>query len=322
LISSKQTQRRTWFGQQYFLTDGGLETTLIFHQGIKLNYFAAFELLDSESGRSALREYYRPYLDLARKHDLGFVLETPTWRASSDWGFRLGYSQAVLMALNKRAVHFLQELSMEYQSFSRPIIISGNIGPRGDGYKAENCMSADEAQAYHRDQVQAFATADADIITAMTINYSDEAIGIVQAAKFFGIPVVISFTVETDGRLPNGETLGEAIEKTDAATQGYAEHFMINCAHPQHFRSTVGGEEAWRLRIKGIRANASTKSHAELDESDTLDAGDPRQLAADYQELKQLLPNLSVLGGCCGTDHNHMAEICSAVIADVKHQYS
>ncbi|WP_207514729.1 homocysteine S-methyltransferase family protein [Longitalea luteola] len=301
------------FSQKLYLTDGGLETTLIFNQGIPLNSFAAFELLTDEKGRQALATYYQPYLALAEQYRMGFVMESPTWRASSDWGFKLGYTHDELFALNRQSIQFIRALAAPYKTTLPHIIISGNIGPRGDGYKAENQMTAEQAKMYHLEQVKAFALADADIITAVTITYSDEAIGIIQAAQSFRLPVVISFTVETDGRLPGGELLREAIERTDQATASYAGHYMINCAHPQHFLHQLEEAGDWKNRIGGIRANASLKSHAELDESETLDTGDKCLLAEGYMQLFQLLPALKVIGGCCGTDHTHIEEICKTL---------
>ena len=301
------------FNQGIYLSDGGLETTLIFQKGISLNYFAAFELLRHDEGKKALEEYYNPYLLLAEKYRLGFILESPTWRASCDWGFKLGYTHDELFALNKQSIKFMRELAHPFGKTVWPIIVSGNIGPRGDGYKADVRMTAEQAKVYHTEQVKAFALADADVVSAITITYSDEAIGIINAAKSFGLPVVISFTVETDGRLPSGETLYQAIERTDKETESYAEHYMINCAHPQHFLHSFEPDGNWLGRIRGVRANASLKSHAELDESDTLDAGDKCLLADGYNQLFDLLPALKVIGGCCGTDHSHMEEICQAL---------
>ena len=301
------------FNQGVYLSDGGLETTLIFHKGISLNHFAAFELLRHDEGKKALEEYYNPYLLLAEKFRLGFVLESPTWRASCDWGFKLGYTHDELFALNKQSIKFMRELAHPFGKTVWPIIVSGNIGPRGDGYKADFRMTAEQAKVYHTEQVKAFALADADVVSAITITYSDEAIGIINAARSFGLPVVISFTVETDGRLPSGETLQQAIERTDIETESYAEHYMINCAHPQHFLHSFQPDGNWLSRIRGVRANASLKSHAELDESDTLDAGDKCLLADGYNLLFDLLPSLKVIGGCCGTDHSHMDEICQAL---------
>ena len=300
------------FKENYYLTDGGLETTLIFHNNISLNHFAAFELLRNEEGRKVLEEYYKPYLSLAEKYQFGFVIESPTWRSNADWGIKLGYRHDELFALNKQSIRFIREVA-ESMALLPHVIVSGNIGPRGDGYRADFLMTPEQSKAYHADQVKAFALADADIITAATITYSSEAIGIVNAARSFGLPVVISFTVETDGKLPGGESLQEAIEKVDMETDYYTGHFMVNCAHPHHFVNQFYGNGDWKWRIGGIRANASLKSHAELDESTTLDTGDKCLLASGYTELLSLLPSMKVIGGCCGTDHSHLEEICKSL---------
>lgn len=300
------------FGERLYLTDGGLETSLIFQQGIPLNHFAAFELLAREDGRKALQEYYQPYLALAEKYMLGFMIESPTWRANADWGFKLGYTHDELFALNRQSIAFIRGEAMKAGGVPH-VVVSGNIGPRGDGYRADILMTPAEARAYHLDQIKAFALADVDVVTAMTINYGEEAIGIINAARSFHLPVVISFTVETDGQLPGGETLQSVIERTDKATGCYATHYMINCAHPRHFMQTLKAGGRWISRLGGIRANASIKSHAELDASDSLDAGDKCLLAAGYVELAALLQNLKVVGGCCGTDAGHLEEICRAL---------
>jgi S-methylmethionine-dependent homocysteine/selenocysteine methylase len=300
---------------ELFLTDGGLETTLIFHQGIDLPEFAAFDLLNSTEGTEILRRYYRPYLDIAREHGTGFVLESPTWRASPSWAAKLGYSEAQLDELNRKAIALMEEIRREEDDAAaerRPIVISGCIGPEGDGYSPDTLLSADEAQAYHRPQVETFADTAADMVNAMTITYPDEAIGVVRAAEDAGIPAAISFTVETDGRLPNGQELGAAIAEVDEATGGGPVYYMINCAHPLHFESAIATDEQWRERIRAVRSNSSTKSHAELDEATELDEGDPADLAARHLPLRDSLPNLNLLGGCCGTDHRHVGEICAA----------
>jgi homocysteine S-methyltransferase len=296
-----------------FITDGGMETTLIFHEGLELPHFAAFVLLDDDQGRETLRSYFRPYLDIARERGVGIVLDTPTWRANADWGGRLGYSAEGLADVNRRGVTLLEELRAE-NGHEPPIVIAGCVGPRGDGYRADDLMSADDAQKYHAAQVSSFAGTAADLISALTLTYADEAVGIVRAAQAAGLPVAISFTVETDGRLPSGQALGEAVETVDEQTGGAAVYFMINCAHPTHFAHVLDGAGPWLDRIHGLRANASTKSHAELDEAEELDEGDPADLAARYRELRARMANLNVVGGCCGTDHRHIDEI-SAVVA-------
>jgi len=296
-----------------FLTDGGMETTLIFHEGIELPHVAAFVLLDSAEGREKLKQYYAAYLSVARDHGTGFVLDSPTWRANPDWGVKLGYDAAALNAINVRSIAFLEELRSDWERPAAPCVISGAIGPRGDGYKAGN-MDAAEAEDYHRAQIAAFADGGADMVTAYTLTSVNEAIGIARAAQSEGIPSAISFTVETNGRLVKGETLREAIEAVDRETDRAVEYFLINCAHPTHFENALKAGETWTERIHGLRANASTKSHAELDESETLDSGDPADLGRRYGALRRAFPKMRILGGCCGTDHRHAAAICEACV--------
>lgn len=296
-----------------FLSDGGMETTLIFHRGIDLPHFASFVLLDTPEGRKHLIDYYESYLAIARDNRVGFVLDTATWRANADWGHKLGYDAQALKAINVAAVAMLEDLRDNWEASDTPCIISGAIGPRGDGYKAGR-MDAREAEAYHRPQIETFETAGADIVTAYTMNNVDEAIGIARAAKACDIPCAISFTVETDGCLATGSTLREAVETTDAETGSYPAYYMINCAHPLHFETALKTGESWLSRIHGVKANASTKSHTELDESETLDAGDPVDLGRRYNDLRRSIPTMQILGGCCGTDHRHVAAICAACL--------
>jgi S-methylmethionine-dependent homocysteine/selenocysteine methylase len=299
-----------------FLTDGGLETTLIFHEGHELPDFAAYDLLTREGGEDALRRYFEPYLRIARERGVGIVLETATWRANADWGARLGHGAEQLAHLNRRAVELLDDLRAEYETASAPVVVSGCIGPRGDGYVVGETMGAEEAEAYHGTQIGTFAETAADLVTALTMTYADEAVGIVRAARAAGIPAVISFTVETDGRLPSGQELRAAIEEVDERTAGAAAYFMVNCAHPSHFDAVLEPGTAWTDRVIGLRANASRLSHAELDVADELDAGNPEELALEYVALRERLPRLTVLGGCCGTDHRHVDAICRAWVEE------
>lgn len=294
-----------------FLTDGGLETTLVFLQGFDLPFFAAFDILKHEKGYNAVRDYYKRYLNLAKKYKTNFILESPTWRTNPEWIERVGYFSHQLTELNEKAVSLLKDLKAEFQDDIETILISGCIGPRGDGYVPENCMSIEEAQNYHSEQIEVLKNASVDFISALTMNYVEEVIGIVKAAETFNLPVVISFTVETDGKLPTGMTLKEAIEKTDKNVIIPPLYYMINCAHPNHFKKQLeeNKNEAWIKRIKGIRANASCKSHAQLDESTELDRGNPSELGKDYKNLKEIFGHLNVFGGCCGTDEEHIEEI-------------
>jgi S-methylmethionine-dependent homocysteine/selenocysteine methylase len=306
---AKYRRRLPMLGGGPFLTDGGIETTLIFHEGLSLPHFAAFHLLRSEEGTQALRGYYRRHASIARKSGVGFVLESATWRASADWGALLGYSARELEQANRRAIELLHELRREFETDRSPMVISGAVGPRGDGYRLDAPMSSQQAQAYHADQIRTFAEADADLATAITMTNSSEAIGVVRAAQAVGLPVVIAFTVETDGRLPTGEDLADAIRAVDRETGAGPAYYMISCAHPTHFAGALVAGEAWVERIRGLRANASKRSHAELDEATALDVGDPLELGEQYRELRSRFGRINVLGGCCGTDHRHIERI-------------
>jgi homocysteine S-methyltransferase len=296
-----------------FLSDGGMETTLIFHDGMELPHFASFVLLDTQAGRERLKSYYESYLAIARDHGVGFVLDSATWRANPDWGAKLGYDANALRAIDAASIEVLEELRTKWETTATPCVISGAIGPRGDGYKAGS-MGAEEAEAYHGAQISAFAQTAADMVAAFTLTNINEAIGIARAAKAHSMPCMISFTVETDGRLVTGKTLREAIETVDEETDSSPIYYMINCAHPSHFEQALRAGEAWLERVCGVKANASTKSHAELDESETLDAGDPIDLGQRYRRLTRSFPKMRILGGCCGTDHRHVAAICDACV--------
>lgn len=292
-----------------FVTDGGLETVLIFHEGFDLPEFAAFVLLDSDEGRAALARYFRAYAEVARDLGVGLLLESMTYRASEDWGVKLGLGPDRIADANRRGIRFLESIRAEYDEAIDRIVISGCMGPRYSGYHAEERMSVDQSAAYHRPQIATFARTEADLVSAYTLPYADEGAGVALAAHEENMPCVISFTVETDGRLPSGETLREAVECVDDVSDGAPAWYMVNCAHPTHFVDTLDGG-AWTDRIRAVRANASSKSHAELNESPTLDEGDPADLARRHLELADRLGKLSVVGGCCGTDHRHVAQIC------------
>jgi homocysteine S-methyltransferase len=296
----------------WFLTDAGLETVLIFQEGVALPEFAAFVLLQSREGRDRLRRYFRRFLELAAAHHgAGFVLESPTWRAGWDWGTKLGFDGRAMQQVNHDAIALMRELQAEYASrITGPVVVSGCIGPRGDGYLA--------GAPIHQPQVDALAAAGADMITAITMTTSAEAIGVARAAARAGRPSAISFTVETDGALPSGELLHNAIDAVDAdadaAGRERPAYFMLNCAHPSHFEDVLGWLGERRERLRGLRANASRRSHAELDVATELDDGDPRELGADYARLNAAWPSLNVVGGCCGTDHRHVAAMSAALL--------
>jgi S-methylmethionine-dependent homocysteine/selenocysteine methylase len=305
----KYRDRLPQLTSRVFLTDGGIETTIIFDDGIDLIDFAAFPLLSEEVGQEILQRYFDSYAEIAVRDGLGIVLETPTWRANPDWAARQRYGSTELVTINHKSVELLLDVRRRFETPEAPVVISGCIGPRGDGYKPDTLMSTAEAKAYHAAQIRTFAESEADLVTAITMTYVEEAIGIAEAAKSSGIPVVISFTVETDGRLPTGQDLGAAIVAVDEATGSYPTYYMVNCAHPSHLLLALDSNEPWHDRLRGLRANASKLSHDELDEAEELDRGNPRELAADYAYMYGKLPALTVLGGCCGTTHEHVSAI-------------
>jgi S-methylmethionine-dependent homocysteine/selenocysteine methylase len=298
-----------------FLTDGGIETYLVFQQGIDLPEFAAFDLLKDAAGRAIVKDYFRNYIDIAKRAGTGFVLESVTWRANPDWATKIGYSAVELDDMNRRSIEVLRELRDEYEDCATPMVVSGCIGPRHDGYNPEEIMSATVAQNYHTAQIESFQSAGADMVTAITMTNTPEAIGITKAAQKAGMPSAISFTVETDGTLPTRQKLSDAITQVDAKTDIGPVYYMINCAHPSHFEDALAKGETWVHRIRGIRANASKMSHAELDNSEVLDEGNPVELGGQYRDLRGKLAHINVLGGCCGTDHRHIEAICHACAA-------
>jgi S-methylmethionine-dependent homocysteine/selenocysteine methylase len=288
--------------------DAGLETAMIFLEGLDLPQFAAFVLLDEAEGRTALTRWFDGFVGLARAGGTGFVLDTATWRANMGWAWALGLDEAAIRRVNAEAVTFAKALRDRHETEALPILINGVIGPSGDGYRVDGILTPQAAQALHAPQIEALAGAGADLVTAATMTYAAEAIGIARAAGKVGLPHVLSFTVETDGNLPSGQDLQDALAEVDAATDGSPLFYMINCAHPSHFAHRLDGP--MRLRIGGIRANASRLSHAELDAATELDDGDPVEFGTDYRALADLLPGLRVIGGCCGSDHRHVAAAC------------
>ena len=296
-----------------FITDGGTETDLIYSRGFELPCFASFHLLNDTEGYAAIKDYYRQHAAIAKKHDVGFILDSLTYRASSDWADELGYTTQGLAVMNHKAIDLLRDVGQEFESASCKMVLSGCLGPREDAYMPNGQITPDEAEQYHIEQIRTLDEAGVDMITALTLNEADEAIGITRAAMSLNIPVVISFSLEVDGNLLNGGSLKDAIKKVDLATTNGPAYYMINCAHPSHF-DFIFDEQDWVKRVRGIRANASCKSHSELANSETLEDGDPAELGEQYAQLAKRIGHLNVFGGCSGTNHRHVEAICKAVV--------
>ena len=286
-----------------WVSDGGLETDLLFNRGIDLPDFASFLLLDDADGTLALRRYYGEYVAIAAAADAGLLLETPTWRANPDWGSRLGYDRAALHRVNRVAVELVRASATS--SGLSSVLVSGIVGPRGDGYIAAGA-NAEAAAEYHAAQVDSLTDAGVDLVHAMTMTEPAEAIGVVLAARAAGVPVSVSFTVETDGRLPDGSTLAAAVNQLENVAP--ADWYGVNCAHPTHVLPALDGGP-WTERLRFLRPNASTMSHDELDEMEELDSGDIDLLVASATTARQQAPQIAVIGGCCGTDSRHVAAL-------------
>jgi homocysteine S-methyltransferase len=295
--------RDTW----RWVTDGGLETDLIFHHDTELPEFAAYPLVWSELGRDLLRGYYEGYAAIAAASGAGLRLESPTWRANHDWGERLGHDPATLADVNREAVALMHGLAEEWRDRVPEILVTGMIGPRGDGYAPGPTVDADEAADYHQPQVRAFAQAGVGAVVALTLTDPGEAMGVVRAADSYGLPVGVSFTVETDGCLADGTSLADAIDRVDAVAP--PTYFLVNCAHPTHVLPALEALGDRAGRIHGLRCNASTQTHEELDEAETLDEGDLDLLVGTHRDLAARLPGLEIVGGCCGTDARHVASL-------------
>ncbi len=289
-----------------FLSYCGMETDLIFNRGVDLPGFASYPLLETEEGRETLRGYYAELIDMARQKGVGVFLESVTWVANRHRGATIGYSPETLKEVNIAAIDLIARVREEEGDL--PTLLSAQMGPRSDGYAPTELMTADEAETYHAEQMETISRSEADLVSAFTLCYPEEAIGIIRAGERFDIPVAIAFTVETDGRLPTGMPLKEAIETVDDATDGGAAYFLINCAHPDHF-SGVLADERWMKRLRGVVVNASRCSHAELDESEELDDGDPEELGELVGSLRKKFSHFTVVGGCCGTDMRHLRRI-------------
>jgi homocysteine S-methyltransferase len=297
-----------------FLADGGIETDLIFNRGIDIREFAAHTLLPDPGTRAVVAEYFRRYLALARDCGAGFILDSQTWKAHVHWADDLGATEAELRTANHDSIAFIAGLRKEFAGNEQPIVLNGIIGPTADAYAPETHRSADEAERYHARQIGWLAETEVDMVTATTFPHADEAIGLVRAAQAAGLAVVVSFTVETDGRLPSGQALADAIRQVDDSTAAAAAYFMINCAHPDHFFHVLDGED-WSRRIRGLRCNASRLSHAELDACEVLDDGNPQEIGSQYGAILHRMPWLNVFGGCCGSDLRHITQIAAAISA-------
>tara|TARA_R110002074_G_scaffold203294_2_gene371174 strand:+ start:1454 stop:2410 length:957 start_codon:yes stop_codon:yes gene_type:complete len=293
-------------------TQGGTWTWLQYVDGFELKHFCGFDLLNDPRGVVALRDYHRKIIEAVIPFQFGILLEGIHYRASRDWGKLIGYSREGLKEINIRGVEFYRDLANEYESDSNPIPISGVIGPQGDAYDTGITPEAAEAEDYHSEQIETLKQAGADLITGATFSGVEEAIGITRAAKALEMPIVISFITNSDGRLDGGETMREAVEKVDAATNNAPAYYMINCGHPTEFESALE-EKDWTKRLGGFMPNAVAMEKLSLCSLGHLEDGNPEELGIQMGEIATRFPHIHVWGGCCGTDSRHLGQIAKRV---------
>jgi homocysteine S-methyltransferase len=307
-----------------FMTFAGIETYLMFLQRFPLREFCAFEVLDHDDAwEQTSREFLRPIADACARNGHGLIADSFVWRASPAYVAQLGYREADVSRFNREGVRRVRKLISEWRAeagvsdTATPVIVSADVGPRGDAYQGGE-ISIDEAVAYHTPQMQALADSEVDLVVALTMTSVNETVGLARVAKEHGVPIGVSATVETDGSLPTGWSLAEFVMRVDDATDGYPVFHMVNCAHPQHLAPTLAAAREsgapWVDRIKGFRANASTRSHDELDNSPELDRGDVADLAKQMAGMHADF-SLKIVGGCCGTDAEHIQAIAKACAA-------
>lgn len=286
--------------EEIWMSWTGMETDLIFNKGYELPEFAAFPMIDNPDGRERLEGYYEELIKIGRDTNVGIILNTPTWMANPDRAIGVGYGADDLPRVTHDAVALARGVAQKHDDVAT--LVSVQIGPQGDGYKP-GIAAIDASAAYHAPQIMAAKTSDADLVSAYTLGSTGEAIGISIAANRIGVPALISYTVETDGKLADGTSLAEAVLALSEQAKPAA--IMVNCAHPDHISNGLDGG-AWEAKLSGIIANASRQSHAELDECEVLDDGDPEELSLQLAELKKAHSGLTVFGGCCGTDLRHL----------------
>ncbi|WP_203564896.1 homocysteine S-methyltransferase family protein [Aliiroseovarius sp. PrR006] len=298
---------------KFYLTEGGTETELLYKWGFELPEFAMFPLLDDPKADQVLRDMYRRYFDVAEKFDTGMLIMSHDYRASPDWGAKLGYSPEGLADMQRRTIDFLEGMRCEYQGRVSDVYIAGCIGPKGDAYGTGGDISEDEAEEYHSVQLSTLAATAADMAIALTFNNIPEAIGLVRAAEKLGIPLGVCLTLTTEGVLKSGPSLQAAIETIDERTNGAAAWFGTNCSHPLEFAPALANSGPWLDRIRCIRPNAVKMEQVALCRLGHLEDGDPVELGKQMGDVAERFPKADILGGCCGTDERHLSEIAKNV---------
>lgn len=291
-----------------YITEGGIETEILYKWGFELPEFSMYPLLDNADAMKTIHAMFDRVFAAAAAHDAGIVLAGLDYRASPDWAEKIGYSRDQLDAFIHRNIAFLKGRREAHADRVRDVYIAATCGPRGDAYGTGGTITEDEAEAYHAFQIAASKAAGADLVIGITFNNIPESIGFVRAAQDVGIPVGISLTLTPEGVMRSGPSLQQAVEEIDAATDGAAAWFGTNCAHPVEFEPALNGG-AWTDRLRYVRPNASKMDKIALCKLGHLEDGDPEELGGQMADLKRRFPQADILGGCCGTDERHLGEI-------------
>jgi len=294
-----------------FLTEGSIielirrQTTLQLDPNIENAV-----LLLSDDGREALAKIYSQYVDIAVEHNLPILLFTPTWRANPERIASFGRSS--VSEINQLAVEFLKNVRRRYSSFQDNIFIGGLIGCKGNAYKPEEALSTSDAILFHEEQVEALKSAGVDFIQAATLPALTEAVGIATLLAEKEIPDLISFITRPDGNILDGTPLYKAMETIDKVVSPKPTSFMVNCVHPALFHKSLENQHdklSYVLsRLAGLQANAAAMSPEELDEMDHLESDTPYNFADSMLKLHTHF-NLNLLGGCCGTNFDHLSSM-------------
>lgn len=297
----------------FYLAEGGQETEIMYKFGHDLPHFAMFTLLDQPAAVADMRAMYRRYLDTAARHGFNALMGGLDYRASPDWAGLLGYTRSDLRDMQLRSVDFLREAAQPYAGQIREILIVGTVGPRGDAYSLNQVITADEAEDYHSAQLETLRDAKVDLVSALTFNNTPEAVGVARAAASFGLPLSVSFALDSDHRLMSGPTLREVIETVDReAGEARPAYFGVNCSHPLEFTPALESGE-WIRRIRMLRPNAVSMEKTQLCRLGHLESGDPDELGRQMGELAARYPHIDIWGGCCGTWDAHLDRIAENV---------
>jgi S-methylmethionine-dependent homocysteine/selenocysteine methylase len=297
-----------------FLTEAGIETELMYKWGFEIPHFAMFALLENDQIVSTLRGMYRSYLDVAAKHEMSFLMGGFDYRASPDWAELLGYGPEALKEANLRCLDFHRQMGAEYASDVPEAVTMGCVGPRGDAYQLNRTISEAEAEDYHSVQLTTLRDAKVPLVYAATFNNIPEAVGVVRAARRLGLPIALSFSLDSNSKLKSGPSVKEAIEAVDEATDRAPEFYAINCSHPVEFEPALE-PGSWIERLRNLRPNASKMEKIALCKLGHLEEGDPIELGQLMGQLAKRYPHMDIWGGCCGTGEVHLEEIARNVCA-------